>query len=206
MWYASHGKLWKRKGRKKFKWNSRQDMACHNRCEYSKIDSWIVLEHTHSRGKTEVLRYVRQQFITFWERWFRNFIVWPVYNHTAVSGLTIMLILHNNVAMTVPWHRQYSPLLVVVTVTLIDVLLEHSENSHHADSLLTSAVDAVFVSIQHAQGVIGRLQTVKTWLDEIFMNFNLKDKETGTSMKTGNISLQTNNSKWFELISSQDNE
>lgn len=66
---------------------------------------------------------------------------------------------------------------MVVTVTLIDVLFEHSENSHHADSLLTGAVDAVFVSIQHTQGVIGCLQTVKTWLDEIFMNFNLKGRQ-----------------------------
>lgn len=63
---------------------------------------------------------------------------------------------------------------MVVTVTLIDVLFEHSENSHHTDGLLASAVDAVFITIQHTQCIIGCLQTVKTRLDEIFMNFNLK--------------------------------
>lgn len=49
--------------------------------------------------------------------------------------------------VTVPGHRQDSPLLMVVTVTLIDVLFEHSKNSHHADCLLTGTVNAVFVSI-----------------------------------------------------------
>lgn len=64
--------------------------------------------------------------------------------------------------VTVPGHGQYSPLLMVVTVTLIDVFFEYSEDPHHADGLLTRAVDAVFVPIQHTQRVIGCLQTVKT--------------------------------------------
>lgn len=63
---------------------------------------------------------------------------------------------------------------MVVAVALVDVLLEHSEDSHHADGLLTSAVDAVFVAIQHTQGVVGGLQAVKTRLDEILVNFNLE--------------------------------
>lgn len=66
---------------------------------------------------------------------------------------------------------------MVVTVALIDIFLKHSENSHHTDGLLPSTVDAVLVSVQHAQSVIGRLQTVKTGLDEILMNLNLS-KET----------------------------
>lgn len=61
-----------------------------------------------------------------------------------------------------PGHWQYSPLFMVVAVTLINILLEHCENSHHADGLLPGAVDAVLVSVQHAQCVIGCLQTVKT--------------------------------------------
>lgn len=53
----------------------------------------------------------------------------------------------HNLELTVPWHWQYGPLLMVVTVTLIDVLLEHSEDSHHADSLLTGTVNAIFISV-----------------------------------------------------------
>lgn len=53
----------------------------------------------------------------------------------------------HNPVLTVPWHGQYGPLLMVVTVTLVDVLLEHSEDSHHADSLLTGTVNAIFISV-----------------------------------------------------------
>lgn len=68
---------------------------------------------------------------------------------------------------------------MVVTVTLIYVLLEHRENSHHTDGLLPCTINAVFVSVQHTQSVVGCLQTVKTGLNEIFMNLNLKGEETG---------------------------
>lgn len=68
----------------------------------------------------------------------------------------------DNGPATIPGHRQYSPFLVVVTVALIDVLLEHGEHSHHPDGLLTGAVDTVFVPVQNTKRVIGRFQTVKT--------------------------------------------
>lgn len=80
-------------------------------------------------------------------------------------------------ALSVPGHGQDGPLLVVVAVTLVDVLLEHSQDSHHANGLLPGTVDAVFVSIQHTQSVIGRLQTVKAGLDEVFMNLNLQRRK-----------------------------
>lgn len=53
----------------------------------------------------------------------------------------------HTLVLTVPWHGQYGPLLMVVTVTLVDVLLEHGEDSHHADSLLTGTVNAIFISV-----------------------------------------------------------
>lgn len=83
--------------------------------------------------------------------------------------------------VVVPRHGQNRPLLVVVAVALINVFLKHSENSDHADGLLPSAVYAVFVSIQHTQGVVGRLQTVETGLDEIFVNLNLNREARGTN-------------------------
>lgn len=76
---------------------------------------------------------------------------------------------------------------MVVAVTLVDVLFEHSENSHHADGLLTGTVDAVFVSIQDTQGVIRRLQAVEARLDEILMNFDLKGEKNYIVMETGEL-------------------
>lgn len=65
---------------------------------------------------------------------------------------------------------------MVVAVALVDVLLEHGEDAHHADGLLPGAVDAVLVSVQHAQGVVGGLETVETRLDEILVNFDLRGR------------------------------
>lgn len=73
-----------------------------------------------------------------------------------------------------PGHGQYSPLLVVVAVTLVDVLLQDSQNAYHADGLLPGTVNAVFVSVQNTKGVIRCLQTVEAGLDEILVNLNLQ--------------------------------
>lgn len=63
---------------------------------------------------------------------------------------------------------------MVVAVTLVDILLEHSQNAYHADGLLPSTVNAVFVSVQNTKGIIRRLQTVEAGLDEILVNLNLQ--------------------------------
>lgn len=63
---------------------------------------------------------------------------------------------------------------MVVAVALVDVLLEHGEDAHHADGLLPGAVDAVLVAVQHAQGVVGGLEAVEARLDEVFVDFHLR--------------------------------
>ena len=79
----------------------------------------------------------------------------------------------------VPGHGQDGAFLVVVAVTLGDVLPQDGQHPHHADSLLSGAVNAVLVPVQHAQGVIRCLQSVKTRLDEILMDLNLQGNTEG---------------------------
>lgn len=74
----------------------------------------------------------------------------------------------------IPGHGQYGPLLMVVAVTLRYILPEYSQYSHHADGLLSGTVNAVFVTIQHTQSVIGGFEPVKTRLNEILMDLYLQ--------------------------------
>lgn len=76
--------------------------------------------------------------------------------------------------MGLPRHGQDGPLLMVVTVTFSYILPEHSQYSHHADGLLSGTVNAVFISVQHTQGVIGRFEPVKTRLNKILMDLYLQ--------------------------------
>lgn len=76
--------------------------------------------------------------------------------------------------MGVPRHGQDGPLLMVVTVTLSYILPEHSQYSHHANGLLSGTVNAVFISIQHTQSVIGGFEAVKARLNKILMDLYLQ--------------------------------
>ncbi len=76
--------------------------------------------------------------------------------------------------MGLPGHGQDGPFLMVVTVTLGYILPEHSQYSHHADSLLSGTVNAVFISIQHTQSVIGGFEPVKARLNKILMDLYLQ--------------------------------
>lgn len=62
---------------------------------------------------------------------------------------------------------------MVVAVTLVDVLLEHREDSHHAYGFLSGTVNAVLVSVQHTQRVVRGLEPVETRLDEVLMDLYL---------------------------------
>lgn len=76
--------------------------------------------------------------------------------------------------MALPGHGQDGPFLMVVAVTLCYILPEHSQYSHHANGLLPGAVNAVFISVQHTQSVIGGFEPVKARLNKILMNLNLQ--------------------------------
>lgn len=67
---------------------------------------------------------------------------------------------------------------MVVAVALVDVLLENGQDAHHADGLLPGAVDAVLISVQHAQSVVGGLETVEARLDEVLVNFHLRGENS----------------------------
>ena len=68
---------------------------------------------------------------------------------------------------------------MVVAVTLVDVLLEHSEHADHADGFLPGRVDAVLVPVQDTQRIVRRLQTVEARLDEILVDLYLHGGQEG---------------------------
>lgn len=91
--------------------------------------------------------------------------------------------------MGLPGHGQDGPLLMVVTVTLGYILPEHCQHSHHADGLLSGTVNAVFISIQHTQSVIGGFEPVKARLNKILMDLYLQTV-MGNILKTNSRALQ----------------